>query len=83
MCRGPVGDDGGLRLLAIRADMDALPLTETSGLPYASTVPGKAHSCGHDGHVASALGAALLLFAKRHELPANRGVRCVCCAGFG
>lgn len=49
------------RTLAIRADMDALPLQEETGAPYASTVAGIAHACGHDGHIAIALGAAMVL----------------------
>jgi amidohydrolase len=49
------------RTLAIRADMDALPIQEETGAPYASTVTGVAHACGHDGHIAIALGAAMVL----------------------
>jgi hippurate hydrolase len=48
----------GTRKLGIRADMDALPIHETTGLPYASKVPGKMHACGHDGHTAMLLAAA-------------------------
>ena len=48
----------GARRLGIRADMDALPITEATGLPYASRVPGKMHACGHDGHTAILLAAA-------------------------
>ncbi len=48
---------GQLRL-GIRADMDALPIQETTGLPYASQLPGKMHACGHDGHTAILLAAA-------------------------
>ncbi len=49
--------------IGLRADMDALPITEETGLPYASRNPGVAHSCGHDGHVAMLLGAARSLAA--------------------
>ena len=51
------------RSVGIRADMDALPIHETSGLPHASTNPGVMHACGHDGHTTSLLGAAALLKA--------------------
>ncbi|MCF8709969.1 M20 aminoacylase family protein [Rhizorhapis sp. SPR117] len=51
-----VGD--GPRTLGLRADMDALPIDEQTGLPWASTRPGCFHGCGHDGHVAMLLGAA-------------------------
>ncbi|MGT2508831.1 M20 aminoacylase family protein [Cupriavidus basilensis] len=49
--------DGG-RQLGLRAEMDALPIQEATGLPWASQIPGKMHGCGHDGHTAMLLGAA-------------------------
>lgn len=56
------------KTIALRADMDALTLTEKTGLPYASKNPGVMHACGHDAHTASLLGAAMLLNECRHEL---------------
>lgn len=55
----------GLRSIGIRADMDALPLHDHSGLPHASKHPGKAHACGHDGHTATLLCAARYLAENR------------------
>jgi hippurate hydrolase len=52
---------GSNRSVGLRADMDALPITEQSDLPYASTVPGVMHACGHDGHSVALLGAAATL----------------------
>lgn len=54
------------RVIGLRADMDALPITEASGVDYASTVPGKMHACGHDGHTAILLGVAQYLTETRN-----------------
>jgi len=56
-------------VVALRADIDALPVTEETGLPYASKTPGRMHACGHDFHTSALLGAALLLKQKETELP--------------
>ncbi|MFC1400105.1 MULTISPECIES: M20 family metallopeptidase [Streptacidiphilus] len=55
----------------LRADLDALPVQETSGLPYASTVPGAMHACGHDLHTAGLVGAVRLLCERREQLAGN------------
>jgi hippurate hydrolase len=54
------------RVIGLRADMDALPIKEATGLPYASKTPGKMHACGHDGHTAMLLGAAKYLSETRN-----------------
>ena len=70
---GDTGVVGTLRCgpgkrLGLRADMDALPIQEATGLPYASQHPGTMHACGHDGHTATLLAAAQVLAAQRERL---------------
>ncbi|GIF74646.1 M20 metallopeptidase family protein [Asanoa siamensis] len=55
----------------LRADLDALPIHEATGLDYASVVDGAMHACGHDLHTAILVGAARLLAGRRHELPGD------------
>ena len=56
------------KLLALREDIDALPILENTGLPFASQTPGVCHACGHDVHTAALLGCAKLLARRREEL---------------
>ena len=57
------------RSVLLRGDMDALPMGEATGLPFASTIPGRMHACGHDAHTAMLAGAARVLAARQGELP--------------
>ncbi|MGI6358484.1 MAG: M20 metallopeptidase family protein [Bacillota bacterium] len=75
--RAPVANTGVVGLItggkpgpcvALRADMDALPIQETTGLPWQSTVPGVSHACGHDTHTSMLLGAAEVLWNLREEI---------------
>ncbi|ADO42645.1 M20 aminoacylase family protein [Ketogulonicigenium vulgare] len=63
---GTLRAGSGNTAIGLRADMDALPIVEATGLPYASQVPGKMHACGHDGHTAMLLGAAKYLAETRN-----------------
>ena len=65
----PDGEPG--RTVALRADMDALPIPEETGLEFASRTPGVMHACGHDGHVAILLGTAMVLARLRDRLAGN------------
>jgi hippurate hydrolase len=62
---GTLSRGTGRRSIGLRADMDALPIPEETGLPYASRIPGVMHACGHDGHTAMLLAAARALASSR------------------
>ena len=63
--------DENAPMVAIRADMDALPITEQTEEPYRSRVEGVMHACGHDSHTAIALGSAIAMAENRDQLPGN------------
>jgi hippurate hydrolase len=63
---GTLTNGTGRTSIGLRADMDALPITERTNLPYASCSPGKMHACGHDGHTATLLAAARVLSERRN-----------------
>ncbi|GAB6928971.1 M20 peptidase aminoacylase family protein [Paenibacillus sp. JCM 10914] len=68
---GVIAEVGGLQegpIIALRADIDALPIQEETGLPFASTIPGKMHACGHDFHTAALIGTAYALKQREQEL---------------
>jgi amidohydrolase len=70
LLRGGASKPGG-KTIAIRADMDALPIHEMNDINYRSTIDGKMHACGHDGHTSILLAVADLLNKRREELPGN------------
>ncbi|MFM8873421.1 MAG: M20 family metallopeptidase [Phycisphaerales bacterium] len=67
----------GDRAVALRADIDALPILESSGRPYASATPGRMHACGHDGHTAIMVGTARVLARLASHRPLPRPVTLV------
>ena len=65
------GNGSSAKTIGIRGDIDALPITEETGLPYASKNPGVMHACGHDMHGAALLGTAMILQSMREQIPGN------------
>lgn len=74
---GPGAAATGRRRIALRADLDALPLPDTSGVEWASTVPGVTHACGHDVHTVAVLGAGLVLAELAAAGELTTGVRLI------
>ena len=75
VCDIPAGAGGdSRRRVALRADLDALPVQEATDLPYSSTVPGVSHACGHDVHTSVVLGAGIVL--ARLAQSGRRSARC-------
>src|SRR5438445_7637694 len=70
LLRGGAGNPGA-NTIAIRADMDALPIHELNEIDYRSTVDGKMHACGHDGHTSILLAVADILTKRRDDLAGN------------
>jgi amidohydrolase len=68
---GVISGKGKGRTVGIRSDMDALPVTEQTGYPFASVNPGKMHACGHDVHMSTVWGAAKILSELRDEFAGN------------
>ena len=73
----PAGFDDSAGLVGLRADLDALPITDAKDVPYASTVPGVCHACGHDVHTTIVLGVGLVLARLRDRDLLTRGVRLI------
>lgn len=74
---GPRPDASGKQFIALRADIDALPLPETTGLSFASNYSGISHSCGHDVHTSVVLGAGIVLARLHKESALAQGVRLI------